>query len=128
VKIPVVIVSAADDKLVTDTAQRQAAADLPDGKFVSVAGAEHEILMETDDRRDQFWTAFDALADRVAPRPAMAAPKAEAKPAAAKAPAKPKPAAKAAPKPKAEAAPKAKAAPKAAVRKPAAKAAPKKKP
>lgn len=129
VKIPVVIVSAADDKLVTDTAQRQAAADLPDGRFVSVAGAEHEILMETDDRRDQFWTAFDALADQVAPRPAAAAPKAEAKPAAVKSPAKPKPAAKAAPKPKAEAAPtsKAKAAPKAAVKKPAAKAAPKKK-
>lgn len=129
VKIPVVIVSAADDKLVTDTAQRQAAADLPDGRFVSVAGAEHEILMETDDRRDQFWTAFDALADQVAPRPAAAAPKAEAKPAAVKSPAKPKPAAKAAPKPKAEAAPtsKAKATPKAAVKKPAAKAAPKKK-
>lgn len=129
VKIPVVIVSAADDKLVTDTAQRQAAADLPDGKFVSVAGAEHEILMETDDLRDQFWRAFDALADQVAPKPAVVAPKAEARPAAVKSPAKPKPAAKTAPKPKAEAAPtsKAKAAPKAAVKKPAAKAAPKKK-
>jgi len=67
VKIPVVIVSAAEDKLVTDIAQRRAAANLPDGHFISVAGAEHEILMETDDKRDQFWVAFDALADRLAP-------------------------------------------------------------
>lgn len=115
VKIPVVIVSAADDKLVTDTAQRQAAADLPDGKFVSVADAEHEILMETDDRRDQFWAAFDALADRVAPRSAEPAAKSQAKPAA-------KPAAKKAPTkaPSKAAAAKA-AAPKAAAEKPAAK-------
>jgi len=105
VRIPVVIVSASDDKLVTDTAQRQAAADLPDGSFVSVVGAEHEILMETDDRRDQFWTAFDALADRVAPKPA--APAIKVKPAPRK--------------------PAAAAAPKAAAKKPAARVAPKKK-
>ena len=65
VTCPVVIVSAADDKLVIDPAQRAAAANLPDGKFVSVVGAEHEILMETDDKRAQFWTAFDDLVRRV---------------------------------------------------------------
>lgn len=111
VRIPVVIVSAADDKLVRDDAQKLISNYLPDGWFVSVPGAEHEILMETDDRRNQFWAAFDALADKLAPKPA--------------APAKAAPAPKPAPAPKAaapvEAAPaKPKAAPKKA---PAAKAA-----
>jgi len=70
VTIPVVIVSAEQDKLVRDDAQKSMAAALPDGRFVSVAGAEHEILMETDDKRAVFWTEFDQLADRVAPRAA----------------------------------------------------------
>ncbi|HQP20290.1 MAG TPA: alpha/beta hydrolase, partial [Phenylobacterium sp.] len=82
VTLPVVIVSAGDDKLVRDDAQEQVARLLPDGTFVSVKGAEHEILMETDDLRNQFWTAFDALADKVAPKPAPA-PKAPAPKAAA---------------------------------------------
>lgn len=67
VTCPVVIVQAADDKLVTPQAQRAAVANLPDGKLVRVEGAEHEILMETDDKRDQFWAAFDVVADRVTP-------------------------------------------------------------
>jgi alpha-beta hydrolase superfamily lysophospholipase len=144
VTLPVVIVSAEKDQLVTDAAQRAAAANLPDGRFVSVPGAEHEILMETDDKRAVFWTEFDAVADRVAPKPAAAvkapaaaepaaAPKAAApKKAAAKPAAEapkavaPKPPAKPAAKPAAKAAaPKAAAKPAAAkvAAKPAAKAA-----
>ena len=111
VKIPVIIVSAAEDRLVTDDAQRVAATHLPDGRFVSVAGAYHEVLMETDDKRAQFWVEFDGLADRVAPpvagkakvtkpkvtKPKVVKPKAEA-PVAAKAPAKPRAPRKTAPK------------------------------
>jgi lysophospholipase len=129
VTLPVVIVSAAKDQLVMDSAQRVVAANLPDGKFVSVAGAEHEILMETDDKRAVFWTEFDALADKVAPKPAVAA---KAEPAAKLAPAPkaaaPKPPAKPAAKlaPKAVAKPAAKtAAPKPAAKPTAAKAVPK---
>lgn len=70
VRPPVVIVSASRDKLVNNADQEAIAAALPDGTFVPVEGAEHEILMETDPLRDQFWKAFDALADRVAPREA----------------------------------------------------------
>lgn len=133
VEIPVVICSAEKDQLVRDDAQKAAAANLPDGRFVSVAGSEHEILMETDDKRAVFWKEFDALADRVAPRPA-AAPKAVPTPKPAAAPAK---AAKAPPKPAPEKAPakaakpapaKAKAAPARAVAKPAAAKAAKTKP
>ena len=70
VDIPVVICSAEQEKLVDNEAQAHAAASLPKGRLVSVKGALHEILMETDDKRDVFWAEFDALADQVAPRPA----------------------------------------------------------
>lgn len=69
VALPVIILSAAEDKLVDNSGQEIIAAQLPKGRFVSVPGAEHEILMETDDLRARFWTQFDALADQVAPRP-----------------------------------------------------------
>jgi lysophospholipase len=70
VTCPVVIVSAGNDKLVTSGAQLAAAKNLPDGRLIKVEGAEHEILMETNDKRDQFWAAFDGLTNRLAPRPA----------------------------------------------------------
>ena len=61
VDILVSIVAAGKDRLVLNAASRAAAARLPHGRYVEVAGAYHELLMETDDKRDQFWTAFDAL-------------------------------------------------------------------
>jgi lysophospholipase len=63
----VVIVSASRDKLVSNADQKAIATLLPRGEFVTVEGAEHEILMETDPLRNQFWERFDALADRAAP-------------------------------------------------------------
>ena len=66
--LPVVIVSASADKLVSNADQKAIAALLPRGEFVTVDGAEHEILMETDPLRNQFWERFDALADGSAPR------------------------------------------------------------
>ncbi|MFM8941208.1 MAG: alpha/beta fold hydrolase [Phenylobacterium sp.] len=68
--LPVVIVSAAGDRLVDNAAQSAVADLLPDGRLVTVQDAEHEILMETDPLRTQFWTAFDELAGQVAPRDA----------------------------------------------------------
>jgi lysophospholipase len=70
VTTPVVIVSAEDDKLVDSAAQAAAARHLPQGKFITVPGAYHEILMETDPMRNIFLRAFDALTGRVAPTPA----------------------------------------------------------
>ena len=70
VTLPVVILSAEQEKLVDNTAQRRAAAALPNARLVTVPGALHEILMETDDRRAVFWTEFDAVADAVAPKKA----------------------------------------------------------
>jgi lysophospholipase len=68
VTLPVVIVQASEDKLVSNAAQAAIADLLPQGSLVPVTGAEHEVLMETDPLRSQFWTPFDALADGVAPR------------------------------------------------------------
>jgi lysophospholipase len=69
-KTPVVLVAAGQDRLVQNHAMQTVANRLPHGRYVEIASAYHEILMETDDRLDQFWAAFDALADQVSPPPA----------------------------------------------------------
>ncbi len=101
VTIPVEIVSAAEDRLVDNSAQAAAARNLPQGRLITVPGAYHEILMETDDMRNIFLRVFDALTGKTAPKPAEApqpippgAPAAPApQPEAAKAPVAAKPAA-----------------------------------
>jgi len=65
--LPVIIVSAEQDRLVKNAAQERVAGLLPYGIFAPIAGAEHEILMESDPIRRQFWENFDGLAGRVAP-------------------------------------------------------------
>ncbi len=86
ITVPVVIVSAEEDRLVDNAAQQAAARHLPQGKFINVPGAFHEILMETDPMRNIFLRAFDVLTGRVAPPPAEA-PKPAAAPAPTPAPA-----------------------------------------
>lgn len=81
VTIPVVIVSAEQDKLVDNDAQRAAARNLPKGQLISVPGAYHEILMETDSMRNIFLRALDALLGRSPPAAAPAAKPAEPAPA-----------------------------------------------
>lgn len=98
VTVPVDIVSAGEDKLVDNAAQAAAARNLPQGRLITVPGAYHEILMETDDMRNIFLRVFDALTGKAAPKPAEA-PKAAAAPAPAPAPAPVAPPVAAAPKP-----------------------------
>ncbi|MGZ3401915.1 MAG: alpha/beta fold hydrolase [Phenylobacterium sp.] len=121
VTVPVVIVSAGEDQLVDPAAQAAAARHLPQGKFITVPGAKHEILMETDPMRNIFLRALDALLGRTAPTPAAAPkPAAAPTPAPAPAPAAAPVAAKPAPAPT-PAAPAAAAAKPAAAKTPAAK-------
>jgi lysophospholipase len=69
VEIPVTLVAAEQDRLVMNGAARRVADCLPKGRYVEIAGAYHELLIETDDFRAQFWAAFDELADRlISPR------------------------------------------------------------
>jgi alpha-beta hydrolase superfamily lysophospholipase len=120
VTAPVVIVSAEDDQLIDTAAQAAAARHLPQGKFINVPGAYHEILMETDPMRNIFLRALDALTGRVAPTPAEP-PKPTPAPAPAASPAPVAAAASAAPKAAAPAPAKPTAAKAAAKTKPAAK-------
>lgn len=93
VTTPVTIVSAGEEKLVDNAAQAAAARHLPQGKFVNVPGAYHEILMETDEMRNIFLRAFDMLTGRTAPKPAETPKPTAAAPAPAPKPAEaPKPA------------------------------------
>ncbi len=66
VQAPVTLLGAERDLLVANATQRAAAARLPNGRYVEVEGAFHEIMMETDDRRAVFWREFDRLANAVA--------------------------------------------------------------
>jgi len=61
---PVLIVGAGKDRIVRTEATRAFAARLPHGRYVEIAGAEHEILMEQDVLRSQFWDEFDRFAGK----------------------------------------------------------------
>jgi lysophospholipase len=56
---PTLIVGAGRDRIVDVTAEREFAPRLPHGRYLELADAEHEILMENDGVRARFWAAFD---------------------------------------------------------------------
>lgn len=64
VDIPVFLATAEQEKLVDNASHDRVASLLPDCEHVTVAGAKHEILMETDERRAEFWAGFDRLLER----------------------------------------------------------------
>ena len=62
--LPVMIATAEEEKLVENEAHARIAGLLPDCEHINVTGARHEILMEKEDKRSQFWAAFDRLLER----------------------------------------------------------------
>jgi lysophospholipase len=60
--LPVLIVSAGHDTVVDTATHTRAVARIAGARHAIVEGARHEILLETDDLRAQFWDAFDRLA------------------------------------------------------------------
>lgn len=62
--LPVLVAIASEDAVVKISAQRKLARQFKEGKTIVVQGAGHEILMETDERRAQFWKAFEDLCKR----------------------------------------------------------------
>jgi lysophospholipase len=64
---PILFVSAGEDKVVLTPPEREYAKRLVNGHHVEIAGAAHEILMERDEIRRQFWKAFDEFVDAHAP-------------------------------------------------------------
>ena len=69
ISIPVTIVGAGDDGRVLNADLKSIASRIPNGRYLEVPGAFHEILIEIDERRAQFWAAFDETVDPVAPPP-----------------------------------------------------------
>ncbi len=61
IRQPMLIVAAGHDHLVSTQAIETFAIHLRAGSHVVIAGAEHEIMMEQDAYRQQFWAAFDAF-------------------------------------------------------------------
>jgi alpha-beta hydrolase superfamily lysophospholipase len=67
VRAPILVVTAGEEQLVDNASHDVVVEQLPDAVHVTIAGAKHEILMEVDPVRTQFWEAFDQLTARVAP-------------------------------------------------------------
>lgn len=74
IRIPVTLVAAELDNRVLNPDQKAIAARIPQGRYLEVPGAYHEILIETDQRRAIFWQAFDETVDPVAPREPLISP------------------------------------------------------
>ncbi|MEL6422951.1 MAG: alpha/beta hydrolase [Pseudomonadota bacterium] len=60
VRVPILFFAAAEDKIVSPRAIEDLSVRLKVGAHVVLPHAEHEILMERDSIRQQFWAAFDA--------------------------------------------------------------------
>lgn len=61
ITLPVLICDVGNDLVCDSKASARFAARLPDCTHRMVAGSRHEILMERDIFRDQFWAAFDSF-------------------------------------------------------------------
>jgi lysophospholipase len=72
IRIPVLVATAGREVLVDNASHDEVVAELPNARHITVDNAKHEILMEVDPLRAQFWAAFDELANEVAPAHATA--------------------------------------------------------
>jgi lysophospholipase len=73
-RMPITVLSAGQEALVSNPAHAELAKLLPNAKHITIEGARHEIMMETDPVRAQFWAAFDRLVETIAPPQLSAAP------------------------------------------------------
>jgi lysophospholipase len=61
IRQPIVMIAAGRDEIVSTAAIEDFATRLRAGSHLILAGARHEVLMEQDRFRAQFWAAFDAF-------------------------------------------------------------------
>jgi lysophospholipase len=61
ISTPLLIFGAGRDQIVDTEAIRAFVKRLPNARYVELADAEHEILMENDVIRARFWKAFDVF-------------------------------------------------------------------
>ncbi len=60
VRVPLLILTGGNDTIVSLRAMERFTTQVKNCKLLVIAGAKHELLMERDPLRDQFWAAFDA--------------------------------------------------------------------
>lgn len=65
IRMPMLIVAASKDKLIDPVSNRYLGVNIPGAEFYMVEGSMHEILMEKDEYRAQFWRYFDDFVERV---------------------------------------------------------------
>jgi lysophospholipase len=61
IRQPILIIGAGRDAIVSNAAIEDFATLLRAGSHLQIVGAQHELLMEQDRYRSQFWAAFDAF-------------------------------------------------------------------
>jgi lysophospholipase len=61
IRQPLLLIAAGRDEIVSTPAIENFASGLRAGSHLIVAGAKHELIMEQDRYRAQFWAAFDAF-------------------------------------------------------------------
>jgi lysophospholipase len=66
IRVPVLMLAASDDQVVSSKAIEELAIRLRAGSQIVLRGSRHEILQERDTIREQFWAAFDAFVPGVA--------------------------------------------------------------
>jgi lysophospholipase len=66
---PMLIVAAGADRVTDTDAAKRLASRLDAAQFVAIDGSQHEILIERDDLRAQFWAAFDQFVPAPASKP-----------------------------------------------------------
>ena len=74
IRTPILLVSASGDKVVSNKAQKALCRRMPNCRLETIEGALHEILIERDELRGEFWRLFDefvlgTVADDPAPPP-----------------------------------------------------------
>lgn len=67
VKLPVTVVCSGDDHVINKLPTRAFTRKLGGGRYVEIANAEHELLIEQDTYRNEVMAEFDAMADEAAP-------------------------------------------------------------
>jgi lysophospholipase len=65
IELPLLLITAGQDQLIDPRTHGPVAARLKRGEHLTIAGARHEVMMETDELRALFWEAFDRLAKSV---------------------------------------------------------------
>jgi lysophospholipase len=61
IRTPILVFEVGRENIVSNPAMERFVQNLNNGALIPIPGAKHELLMERDELREQFWRAFDAF-------------------------------------------------------------------